>query len=158
VRVDVLLETFGTNWAEVRDGAVAAERAGFDWVWLNDHLAGAVQGAPYVLKCWTVLVGSAASCLSVQHIGPAPATRSSAPGMSSERTCGHASTGDVALVIPPVIEYHADHDHRVNEHLRFVQITPPGSACSYAERKVQCPRRRRLAPRSGAADRWQDER
>jgi catechol 2,3-dioxygenase-like lactoylglutathione lyase family enzyme len=24
----------------------------------------------------------------------------------------------------------ADHDHRVNEQLRFVQLTPPGSACS----------------------------
>lgn len=24
----------------------------------------------------------------------------------------------------------ADHDHRVHEHLRFVQLTPPGSACS----------------------------
>jgi len=24
----------------------------------------------------------------------------------------------------------ADHDHRVSEHLRFVQLTPPGSACS----------------------------
>src|SRR5437763_5975923 len=24
----------------------------------------------------------------------------------------------------------ADHDHRVNESLRFVQLTPPGSACS----------------------------
>src|ERR1700710_2796239 len=24
----------------------------------------------------------------------------------------------------------ADHDHRVNENLRFVQLTPPGSACS----------------------------
>ncbi|HEY7525193.1 MAG TPA: VOC family protein [Candidatus Limnocylindrales bacterium] len=23
-----------------------------------------------------------------------------------------------------------DHDHRVNEELRFVQLTPPGSACS----------------------------
>lgn len=23
-----------------------------------------------------------------------------------------------------------DHDHRVNENLRFVQLTPPGSACS----------------------------
>jgi alkanesulfonate monooxygenase SsuD/methylene tetrahydromethanopterin reductase-like flavin-dependent oxidoreductase (luciferase family) len=55
VRVDVLLETFGTSWAEVRDGAMAAERAGFDGVWLNDHLAGSVQGAPHVLECWTVL-------------------------------------------------------------------------------------------------------
>jgi predicted enzyme related to lactoylglutathione lyase len=26
----------------------------------------------------------------------------------------------------------ADHDHRVSDELRFVQITPPGSACSIA--------------------------
>lgn len=26
--------------------------------------------------------------------------------------------------------FNADHDHRVNESLRFVQLTPPGSACS----------------------------
>lgn len=26
----------------------------------------------------------------------------------------------------------ADHDHRVNESLRFVQLTPPGSGCSIA--------------------------
>lgn len=26
----------------------------------------------------------------------------------------------------------ADHDHRVNENVRFVQCTPPGSACSIA--------------------------
>ena len=26
----------------------------------------------------------------------------------------------------------ADHDHRVNDQLRFVQLTPPGSACSIA--------------------------
>lgn len=25
-----------------------------------------------------------------------------------------------------------DHDHRVNDELRFVQLTPPGSACSIA--------------------------
>ena len=28
--------------------------------------------------------------------------------------------------------FHADHDHRVDEQLRFVQLTPPGSACSIA--------------------------
>jgi catechol 2,3-dioxygenase-like lactoylglutathione lyase family enzyme len=28
--------------------------------------------------------------------------------------------------------FHADHDQRVNEQLRFVQLTPPGSACSIA--------------------------
>jgi predicted enzyme related to lactoylglutathione lyase len=26
--------------------------------------------------------------------------------------------------------FNADHDHRVNDQLRFVQLTPPGSACS----------------------------
>src|SRR5258708_14083090 len=30
------------------------------------------------------------------------------------------------------IGFNADHDHRVNESLRFVQLTPPGSACSIA--------------------------
>jgi predicted enzyme related to lactoylglutathione lyase len=29
-----------------------------------------------------------------------------------------------------VIGFDADHDHRVSEALRFVQLTPPGSACS----------------------------
>ena len=28
--------------------------------------------------------------------------------------------------------FHADHDHRVNDQIRFVQLTPPGSACSIA--------------------------
>ena len=26
--------------------------------------------------------------------------------------------------------FNADHDHQVNEEIRFVQLTPPGSACS----------------------------
>jgi catechol 2,3-dioxygenase-like lactoylglutathione lyase family enzyme len=26
--------------------------------------------------------------------------------------------------------FNADHDHRVNDELRFIQLTPPGSACS----------------------------
>jgi catechol 2,3-dioxygenase-like lactoylglutathione lyase family enzyme len=28
------------------------------------------------------------------------------------------------------IGFNADHDHQVNDELRFVQLTPPGSACS----------------------------
>ena len=28
--------------------------------------------------------------------------------------------------------FRADHDHRVSEEIRFVQLTPPGSACSIA--------------------------
>lgn len=30
------------------------------------------------------------------------------------------------------VGFNADHDHTVNENLRFVQLTPPGSACSIA--------------------------
>src|SRR5215212_9566705 len=30
------------------------------------------------------------------------------------------------------VGFNADHDHQVNEDLRFVQLTPPGSACSIA--------------------------
>ena len=30
------------------------------------------------------------------------------------------------------IGFHADFDQQVNENLRFVQLTPPGSACSIA--------------------------
>ncbi len=30
------------------------------------------------------------------------------------------------------VGFRLDHDHRVHEHLRFVQLTPPGSACSIA--------------------------
>ncbi|OLB97272.1 MAG: glyoxalase [Chloroflexi bacterium] len=28
------------------------------------------------------------------------------------------------------VGFHADHDQQVNDQLRFVQLTPPGSACS----------------------------
>ena len=28
--------------------------------------------------------------------------------------------------------FNADHDHRVSEDVRFIQLTPPGSACSIA--------------------------
>jgi catechol 2,3-dioxygenase-like lactoylglutathione lyase family enzyme len=30
------------------------------------------------------------------------------------------------------VGFHADHDHRVSDEMRFVQLTPPGSACSIA--------------------------
>ena len=30
------------------------------------------------------------------------------------------------------VGFNVDHDHHVSETLRFVQITPPGSACSIA--------------------------
>jgi predicted enzyme related to lactoylglutathione lyase len=30
------------------------------------------------------------------------------------------------------VGFNADHDHQVNDDLRFVQLTPPGSGCSIA--------------------------
>ena len=30
------------------------------------------------------------------------------------------------------VGFHADHDHKVSDEIRFVQLTPPGSACSIA--------------------------
>ena len=30
------------------------------------------------------------------------------------------------------VGFNADHDHRVSDEVRFVQMTPPGSACSIA--------------------------
>jgi predicted enzyme related to lactoylglutathione lyase len=37
---------------------------------------------------------------------------------------------DRAKVFYEKVGFNADHDHEVNENLRFVQLTPPGSACS----------------------------
>jgi alkanesulfonate monooxygenase SsuD/methylene tetrahydromethanopterin reductase-like flavin-dependent oxidoreductase (luciferase family) len=60
VHVDILFDPFGGRWADVRDGALAAEAAGFDGVWLYDHLAGAVHRESHVLECWTTLTAIAA--------------------------------------------------------------------------------------------------
>jgi predicted enzyme related to lactoylglutathione lyase len=30
------------------------------------------------------------------------------------------------------VGFNADHDHRIDDEVRFVQLTPPGSACSIA--------------------------
>jgi predicted enzyme related to lactoylglutathione lyase len=37
---------------------------------------------------------------------------------------------DKAKAFYEQVGFNADHDHRVNENLRFVQLTPPGSGCS----------------------------
>ena len=43
LKVDLLFDPFGATWSEVHAGAIAAEQAGFDGVWLYDHLAGSVH-------------------------------------------------------------------------------------------------------------------
>ncbi len=69
MRIDVRLETFGVGWPKVLAGAVAVEGAGLDGVWLNDHLAGSVQGEPSVLECWTILSALAAEVPRIT-VGP----------------------------------------------------------------------------------------
>ena len=67
--VDVLFDPFDAHWSDVRDGAIAAEEAGFDGLWLYDHLAGSVHGAGRVLECWTTLTAIAATVPRIA-IGP----------------------------------------------------------------------------------------
>ena len=47
----------------------------------------------------------------------------------------HLSVSDIDVAKDFYVEkagFNLDHDHRVNEQIRFVQLTPPGSACSIA--------------------------
>jgi alkanesulfonate monooxygenase SsuD/methylene tetrahydromethanopterin reductase-like flavin-dependent oxidoreductase (luciferase family) len=69
VKVDLLFDPFGVTWADVREGAVAAEGEGFDGVWLYDHLAGSVHRHRQVLECWTTLTAIAASVPRIA-VGP----------------------------------------------------------------------------------------
>ena len=67
--MDVLLDPFGAGWADVHEGAQAAAEAGFDGVWLYDHLAGSVHRARRVVECWTALTAIAATVPRIA-IGP----------------------------------------------------------------------------------------
>ena len=46
------------------------------------------------------------------------------------------------------VGFNADHDHRVSDEIRFVQLTPPGSACSIAIGTGHHRRGARLGPRA----------
>jgi predicted enzyme related to lactoylglutathione lyase len=65
------------------------------------------------------------------------------PGLSGVADNVHGMDWKLELIALPVsdvdrakafyadqVGFVVDHDHRVHEHLRFVQLTPPGSACS----------------------------
>ena len=65
----MLFDPFGGKWSDVHAAALAAEAAGFHGVWLNDHLAGSVHGARWVLESWTTLTAIAASVPRIA-IGP----------------------------------------------------------------------------------------
>lgn len=69
MHVDVLFDPFGGRWPDVARAAALASQAGFDGVWLYDHLAGSVHHAPDVLECWTTLTAIAATVPRVM-VGP----------------------------------------------------------------------------------------
>jgi alkanesulfonate monooxygenase SsuD/methylene tetrahydromethanopterin reductase-like flavin-dependent oxidoreductase (luciferase family) len=69
MKVDLLFDPFGATWDDIRAGALAAEQAGFDGVWLYDHLAGSVHGQDRVVECWTTLTAIAATVPRIE-IGP----------------------------------------------------------------------------------------
>jgi len=61
MQIDLLFDPFEATWADVREGAIAAEGEGFDGIWLYDHLAGSVHRQKWVLECWTTLTALAMS-------------------------------------------------------------------------------------------------
>ena len=65
----MLFDPFEGSWNDIRAGAIAAEQAGFDGIWLYDHLAGSVHGASRVVECWTTLT-AIASIVPRISIGP----------------------------------------------------------------------------------------
>src|SRR6266851_9138452 len=58
--VDVQFRTGNSSWAQLRDAVVVAEDAGFDAVWVLDHLSGAVFGGGSMFECFTQLGAFAA--------------------------------------------------------------------------------------------------
>lgn len=61
MRIGILLPLFGTTFQELRSLARRAEGAGYDDVWVSDHLLGIPDPASPVLEGWTTLTGLAAS-------------------------------------------------------------------------------------------------
>ncbi|MEX2204621.1 MAG: LLM class flavin-dependent oxidoreductase [Myxococcota bacterium] len=70
MKTDVLLIPFGATFRALRDGARRAEDAGYDGVWLWDHLRGGGAAGPEpVPECWTVLCALAEATSRVM-LGP----------------------------------------------------------------------------------------
>lgn len=65
-RFGVLLPAFDASWGEVREVARRAEAAGYDDVWLPDHLLGIPDPDTPVLEAWTTL--SALAC-ATERVG-----------------------------------------------------------------------------------------
>jgi alkanesulfonate monooxygenase SsuD/methylene tetrahydromethanopterin reductase-like flavin-dependent oxidoreductase (luciferase family) len=68
VAVDVQLASTHSDWATLREASVRAERAGFDAIWVFDHLGGVSLGGQHSLECFSWL-GALAEATSTVELG-----------------------------------------------------------------------------------------
>jgi alkanesulfonate monooxygenase SsuD/methylene tetrahydromethanopterin reductase-like flavin-dependent oxidoreductase (luciferase family) len=68
VAVDIQFASTHTDWATLRAASIGAERAGFDAIWVFDHLAGSALGGSDSLECFTWL-GALAEATSTVELG-----------------------------------------------------------------------------------------
>ncbi len=69
MHIDLQPSNSAWTWEQLRDGAVAAEHAGFNAYWVWDHLSGSAMGGSAMLECWSLL-GALAVATSTINIGP----------------------------------------------------------------------------------------
>jgi alkanesulfonate monooxygenase SsuD/methylene tetrahydromethanopterin reductase-like flavin-dependent oxidoreductase (luciferase family) len=69
LRISVELPVHGVDVAQVRELALAVEAAGFDGVWIPDHLVPLQPGGAPPLECWTLL-GAIAAATHTVRVGP----------------------------------------------------------------------------------------
>jgi alkanesulfonate monooxygenase SsuD/methylene tetrahydromethanopterin reductase-like flavin-dependent oxidoreductase (luciferase family) len=68
VAVDIQLASTHTDWPTLREASLRVERAGFDALWVFDHLAGVALGGDRNLECFTWL-GALAEATSTIELG-----------------------------------------------------------------------------------------
>jgi alkanesulfonate monooxygenase SsuD/methylene tetrahydromethanopterin reductase-like flavin-dependent oxidoreductase (luciferase family) len=68
VSVDIQLASTHTDWPTLRAASLAAEQAGFDAIWVFDHLAGVALGGSTSLECFTWL-GALAEATTTADLG-----------------------------------------------------------------------------------------
>jgi alkanesulfonate monooxygenase SsuD/methylene tetrahydromethanopterin reductase-like flavin-dependent oxidoreductase (luciferase family) len=69
MHIDLQPSNSAWTWEQLRDGAVAAEQAGFNAYWVWDHLSGSAMGGSAMLECWSLL-GALASVTTTINVGP----------------------------------------------------------------------------------------